>query len=145
MSASPSLSLEPRSLLVRQDCIKVNQRPGTEISSRRDFKGKTTSRRSWQRARGHQGGEGAGQSPRSQVNPEKRKAAKKLQGRICHQRRQSSRELTALEGQSATISLPDIHLQALGKGPDGITPEELAKLVLEAVEREPPSRGGHPE
>ena len=43
--------------------------------------------------------------------------------------------VTALEGQSATISLPDIHLQALGKGSDGITPEELAKLVLEAVEK----------
>jgi hypothetical protein len=40
-----------------------------------------------------------------------------------------------LVGQSATIPLPDIHLQALGTGPEGITPGQLAKLVLEAVEK----------
>jgi hypothetical protein len=43
--------------------------------------------------------------------------------------------VTALGGQKATVPLPDIHLQNLGTGPNGITPEELAKLVLEALQK----------
>jgi hypothetical protein len=36
---------------------------------------------------------------------------------------------------TATIPLPDIHLQDLGAGPDGITAAELTKRVMEAVEK----------
>ena len=43
--------------------------------------------------------------------------------------------VTALGENSATAKLPDIHLQDLGKGPDGITPSELATLVLGAIEK----------
>ena len=43
--------------------------------------------------------------------------------------------VTALGGGSATIPLPDIHLQDLGTGPDGITPAELTKKVLTAIEQ----------
>jgi hypothetical protein len=42
--------------------------------------------------------------------------------------------VTALGMQAATVPLPDIRLQDLGTGPDGITPAELTKLVLEAIE-----------
>jgi uncharacterized protein involved in outer membrane biogenesis len=41
--------------------------------------------------------------------------------------------VTALGGRSATGSLPDIHLPALGTGPEGITAAELTKQVLQAV------------
>jgi uncharacterized protein involved in outer membrane biogenesis len=41
----------------------------------------------------------------------------------------------ALGGQSAVVSLPEIHLQDLGKGPDGITAAELTQQILEAVEK----------
>jgi uncharacterized protein involved in outer membrane biogenesis len=34
---------------------------------------------------------------------------------------------------SATVPLPEIHLKDLGQGPDGITPAELSKKVLNAV------------
>jgi hypothetical protein len=44
--------------------------------------------------------------------------------------------LNALGGQSATVALPEIHLTALGQGPDGITGAELAKMVLQAIEQQ---------
>jgi hypothetical protein len=44
--------------------------------------------------------------------------------------------LAVLGSQSTTVPLPEIHLTALGQGPDGITAAELTKLVLEAVEKE---------
>jgi uncharacterized protein involved in outer membrane biogenesis len=43
--------------------------------------------------------------------------------------------VTAFGGQSATIPLPEVHLQALGTGPEGITQGELVKKVLEAIEK----------
>ncbi|HEX5398068.1 MAG TPA: AsmA family protein [Verrucomicrobiae bacterium] len=36
-------------------------------------------------------------------------------------------------GSGATLTLPDIHLTDLGKGPDGITPADLTKQVLSQV------------
>src|SRR6266700_1297130 len=41
--------------------------------------------------------------------------------------------VTALGGQSTTVSLPEIHLKDLGKDADGITPAELSKKVLQVV------------
>jgi len=35
--------------------------------------------------------------------------------------------------QSATVNLPEIHMQDLGKGPDGITAAELSRLVLKEI------------
>ena len=39
-------------------------------------------------------------------------------------------------GTSATFPLPEIHLKDLGQGPEGITPAELSKRVLQAIEKE---------
>jgi hypothetical protein len=39
-----------------------------------------------------------------------------------------------LLGGTAAIPLPDIHFTNLGTGPEGITPGELTKRVLEAIE-----------
>jgi hypothetical protein len=41
--------------------------------------------------------------------------------------------MAGLAGQELTVPLPDIHLQDLGKGPDGITPAELTRLVFNEV------------
>lgn len=41
--------------------------------------------------------------------------------------------VTALGGKSVSVPLPDIHLQGLGQGPDGITPAELSTRVLKEV------------
>jgi uncharacterized protein involved in outer membrane biogenesis len=43
--------------------------------------------------------------------------------------------ITTLGGQSMTVPLPEIHLTALGQGPDGITGAELTKRVLQAIEK----------
>ena len=41
--------------------------------------------------------------------------------------------LTGLGARSATVPLPEIHLQNLGAGPDGITPAELTQAVFKQV------------
>ena len=41
---------------------------------------------------------------------------------------------TLLGGEVAAVPIKDIHLQDLGKGPDGITSAELAQRVMEALE-----------
>jgi hypothetical protein len=44
--------------------------------------------------------------------------------------------VTAFGGRSATVTLPEIHLQDLGKGPDGITAAELTQRILEIIEKD---------
>ncbi len=39
-------------------------------------------------------------------------------------------------GDVPALSIPDIHLQDMGKGPEGITPADLAQKVLEAIKAE---------
>ena len=41
--------------------------------------------------------------------------------------------LTGLVNKELTLTLPDIHLTDLGKGPDGITAADLTKKVLTAI------------
>ena len=41
-----------------------------------------------------------------------------------------------LGGQSMTLTIPDIHLQNLGTGSDGLTPAELTKKVMDAIVKE---------
>jgi len=43
--------------------------------------------------------------------------------------------VSTFAGKTATASLPEIHLKDLGKGPEGITPAELARQVLQALEK----------
>jgi hypothetical protein len=40
---------------------------------------------------------------------------------------------TPLGAQSATVQIPEIHLKDLGTGPEGITPAELTKKVLNTL------------
>ena len=42
--------------------------------------------------------------------------------------------LSPLGGQTATVSLPEIHLKDLGKGPEGVSAAEVAKLILKEIE-----------
>jgi uncharacterized protein involved in outer membrane biogenesis len=41
--------------------------------------------------------------------------------------------LTGMTGNAITVPLPDIHLSQLGTGPEGITPGELTRKVLDAL------------
>ncbi len=44
--------------------------------------------------------------------------------------------VNVMGGKSVSLSMPEIQLKDLGKGPDGITAPELTKLVLQAVEKQ---------
>jgi hypothetical protein len=44
--------------------------------------------------------------------------------------------MTVLGSKALVVTIPDIHLTALGTGPEGITAGELAKLVLSHINRE---------
>jgi len=41
--------------------------------------------------------------------------------------------VSSMGGKSATVALPEIHLKELGTGPEGITPAELSKTVMQAL------------
>lgn len=43
--------------------------------------------------------------------------------------------VSTMGGRAGSVSLPEIHLTNLGTGPDGITPAELTKEVLTAIEK----------
>ncbi len=137
-----SLSLEPRSLLSDKIVVKSVNIQGPEITFETDLRNNNLKKilANVQEATG--GGAQAPAKPREPVQPtqpsqpKEAKPAKKLEvddfvitGGKVHV------AVTALGGQSATIPLADIHLQGLGAGPEGITPAELAKKVLEAIEQ----------
>ena len=132
---SASLSLEPRSLLSDKIVIKSINVQAPEITFETDFKGNNLSKilANVQAATG--GGTREPAKPQEPGQPTEAKAGRKLQvdefvisgGRV-------HVSVTALGGQAATIPLPEIRLQPLGQGPEGITPAELTKRVLEAIE-----------
>jgi uncharacterized protein involved in outer membrane biogenesis len=44
--------------------------------------------------------------------------------------------VNVMGNRSATLNLPEIRLKDLGQGPEGITAAELAKLALDAIEKQ---------
>jgi uncharacterized protein involved in outer membrane biogenesis len=131
-----SLSLEPRSLLSDKIVVRSINVQGPEITFETDLKNNNLKRILANVQETTSGGAKEPAKPQEPGQPKEAKPAKKLQvddfvisGGKVHV------TVTALGGQSATIPLPDIRLQSLGKGSEGITPGELAKLVLEAIEK----------
>jgi hypothetical protein len=132
-----SLSLEPRSLLADKIVVKSINVQGPEITFETDLRNNNLKKLLANVQETTGGGAHEPAKPQEPAQPKEAKPAKKLEvddfvisGGKVHV------NVTALVGQSATIPLPDIHLQALGTGPEGITPGQLAKLVLEAVEKD---------
>ena len=135
-----SLSLEPRSLLSDKIIVRSINVQGPEITFETDLRNNNLKKimANVQESTGGGTKEPAKEpaKPQEPGQPKEAKPAKKLEvddflisGGKVHV------AVTALGGQSATIPLPDIHLQGLGTGPDGITPGELAKQVLAAIEK----------
>ena len=137
-----TLTLKPGSLLSDKIVIKSIYVQGPEITYETDLKHNNLSKilANVQAATGGGGREPAKPKepaqPKEQAPPKTAKPAKKLEvddfvisGAKVHV------SVTTLGGQAATIPLPDIHLQDLGTGPEGITPAELTKRVLEAIEK----------
>ena len=131
-----SLSLKPRSLLSDKIVVKSINVQAPEITFETDLRHNNLSKilANVQEATG--GGTKEPGKPQEPSQPEGAKPAKKLQvddfvisgGKI-------RVSVTALGGKTATVPLPDIHLQNLGTGPEGITPAELAKKVIEEIEK----------
>jgi uncharacterized protein involved in outer membrane biogenesis len=131
-----SLSLEPRSLLSDKIVVRSINVQGPEITFETDLKNSNLKKILANVQESTGGGAKEPAKPQEPAQPKEAKPAKKLQvddflisGGKVHV------AVTALGGQSATIPLPDIHLQGLGAGPEGITPGELAKQVLAAIEK----------
>ena len=123
-----SLALQPGSILSDKVVIKSISVEAPEVTFETDLKGNNLSKilANLQAATG--GGE-------SQPTTSKG-ASKKLQVDDFLIRGAKLHVSVSTLGQSATVPLPDIHLTALGTGPDGISAAELAKRVLQAIEKE---------
>ncbi len=133
---SATISLKPASLLSDKIVIKSIEVQAPEITYETDLKHNNLNQilANVQEATG--GGEAAPAQPTQASQPAAAKPAKKLEvdnfvitGGKVHV------AVTALGGGSATLPLPDIHLQDLGTGPEGITPAELTQKVLTAIEQ----------
>ena len=124
-----SFALKPGSLLSDKIVIKSINVQEPEITFETDLKHNNLSkiRSNVQEAAG--GGEKQPAKPTEPSPPKEAKAGKKLEvdefiingGKI--------HLSTTVGGQEMTIPLKDIHLQDLGKGPEGITSGELVDLV----------------
>ena len=131
-----TLALKPGSLLSDKIVIKTINVQAPEITFETDLRHNNLNKILSNLQEATSGGRKEPAKPQEPSPPKEAKPARKLQvdrfditgGRI-HVR------ATGLVQGTATIPLPDIHLQDLGTGPDGITPAELTKLVLEAIEK----------
>jgi uncharacterized protein involved in outer membrane biogenesis len=133
-----SLALKPGSLLSDKVVIKSIQVQGPEITYETDFKSSNLSkiRANVEAATGGSAPKEPGQ-PQPPAQPAPAKPSKKLEvdefvisGAKLHV------SATALGGKTFDLTLPDIHLPALGTSADGITAGELVKKILEALEKE---------
>jgi len=132
-----SLSLSPGSVFANKVVIKSINVQAPEITFEADLTGNNLRKilNNLQETTG--GGDKEAAKP-AEAQPAAAKAGKKLQvddflingGKI------QLSVTTPMGGKSATLSLPQIHLTALGQGPEGITGPELAKVVLAAIEQE---------
>ncbi len=131
-----SLALKPGSLLSDKVVIMSINVQAPEITFETDLRHNNLSKilANVQEATGG-GGTNPPSKPQEPSQPKEAKPSKKLQvddflisgGKI-------RVSVTALGGKTATVPLPEIHLQNLGAGPEGITPAELAEQVIKAIE-----------
>jgi uncharacterized protein involved in outer membrane biogenesis len=134
-----SFALEPRSLLSGKIIIKSISVQEPQITFETDLRANNLSRILANVQAVARSGEKAPTKPSEAAQPKEARAGKKLEvddflikgGKIHVIVTNAS--VIALGGQSAMKALPDIHLQDLGKGPDGITAAELTQRVLEAI------------
>jgi uncharacterized protein involved in outer membrane biogenesis len=131
-----TLSLKPSSLLSDKIIIKTINVQAPEITFETDLKHNNLNKLLSNVQETTGGGENASAKPNEPSQPQDAKAARKLQvdeliitgGKI-------HISVTGLTQGTATAILPEIHLQDLGTGPDGITAAELTKRLLVAIEK----------
>ena len=131
-----SVSLKPASLLSDKIIVRAINVQGPEINFETDLRNNNLSQILANVQEATSSGAKEPAKPQEPSQPEGAKPAKKLQvddlvisGGKIHV------SVSALGGKTATVPLPDIHLQNLGTGPEGITPAELAEKVMEQIEK----------
>jgi uncharacterized protein involved in outer membrane biogenesis len=132
-----SLSLAPKSLLSDKIIVKSIRVQGPEITYETNLKNSNLSTivANMQETAG--GGSKEPAKPQEPAQPKEAKPAKKLEvDEVIITGGKIHVAVTALGGGTATVPLPDIHLQDLGTGPDGITPEDLTIKILGAIEQD---------
>ena len=132
-----SLAVEPRSLLSDKIIIRKIAIEAPEITFETDLRANNLSR-ILANIGGTPGSEQtAPTQPSATAQPQEAKAGRKFQvDDLIIKDGKVHVSVTSLGGQTATVSLPEIHLQDLGTGPDGITAAELTRRVLEVVEKD---------
>jgi len=135
-----SLSVQPGSLLADKIVIRSIAVEGPEITFETDLKSNNLSKllANVEAATG-----GQSKSPRTQPStspstpsPAPAKSGKKLEvDDFLIRGAKLNVSVTTLGGKSITVPLPEIHLSGLGTGPEGITPAELTKEVIQAIEK----------
>ena len=134
-----SLTLEAKSLLSDKVVIKSIVVEGPEITYEVDLKAKSnlgTILANLEEATG-----GATKEPAKAPAPAS--AGKKLEvDEFVVSGAKVRVSATVLGGSSVPAPLPEIRLPAMGKGPEGITPAELTRQVLEAVLKAAIEKGG---
>jgi hypothetical protein len=128
---STSVALKPMSLLSDKIVIDSISLLGPEITFETDLHKNNLSKL----LDNIQAATGGGQDSKT-ATPSGSKQVKKLQvndfvirGGKVHV------SVSTMGGASGSVRLPEVHLTDLGTGPDGITPAELTKLVLAAIEK----------
>ena len=132
LTQSASLSLQPASLLSDKIVIKSINLKSPEVTFETDLTKNNLSKILSNLEETTGGSKEPGKEP---TQPQEPAATKKLQvddflitGGKLHV------IVTPLGGKSATVPLPEIHLTNLGQSAEGITPAELTKAVLQALE-----------
>jgi uncharacterized protein involved in outer membrane biogenesis len=129
------LAVEPRSLLSDKIIIRSIAVEAPEIIFETDLRANNLSK-ILANVQGPPGNEQQRQAqPSGAAQPKEAKSSKKFQVDDFLIKDAKVRvSVTSLGGQPAVVPLPEIHLQDLGKGPEGITAAELTQKILEAVE-----------
>src|SRR5664279_2599158 len=131
-----TLALKPSSLLSDKIIIKTINVQAPEITFETDLKHNNLNKLLSNVQETTGGGENESAKPKEPSQPQEAKPARRLQvdefiitgGKI-------HISVTGLTQGTATAILPEIHLQDLGTGPEGITAAELTTRVLVAIEK----------
>jgi len=123
------LDLQPRSIFSDKVIIRSIVVEGPEITFESDLKSVNLKKllNNLEEATG-----GSEKNPAAPKQPEA-KAGKKLEVDDFLIKGGKIHVVVPVLNQSTTVNLPEIHLQDLGKGSDGITAAELSKRILEVV------------
>lgn len=132
-----SLALQPGSLFSDKIVIRSVAMEGPEITFETDLRSNNLSKllANVEAATGSQNKAPATQPSTPSSSPAPAKSSKKLEVDDFLIRDAKVNVMVTTLGKSLTLTLPEIHLTGLGTGPEGITPAELTRQVIQAIEK----------